>query len=282
MIIDAHCHAWARWPYQPPVPDPATRGSMDMLVFEMDQAGVDRAVIICAGIDHNPENNDYVAAHAARHGGRIIPFADVDSRWSATHQTPGAAARLARTAERLKLVGFTHYHHEAADAGWLVSEEGLAFARVAADMNLILSLACGPSQMPVVRDLARRFPGLPILIHHLGRVRGDFPEGPAQLAELVAAAAEPNIIVKFSGFGHGVAKPWDYPYPSMIAVARALHAAYGAERMCWGSDYPVVRRAMTYRQSLEIVRDHCDFLSTADKAMVLGGTMARLLAARGA
>ena len=40
MIVDAHCHAWATWPYQPPVPDPESRGRIEQLLFEMDQNGV--------------------------------------------------------------------------------------------------------------------------------------------------------------------------------------------------------------------------------------------------
>jgi hypothetical protein len=34
---------------------------------------------------------------------------------------------------------------------------------------------------------------------------------------------------------------------------------------------------MTYRQSLEVVRSHCPFLSPDDLAAVLGGTLAELL-----
>ena len=29
MIIDAHCHAWRKWPYRPPVPDENSRGSCE-------------------------------------------------------------------------------------------------------------------------------------------------------------------------------------------------------------------------------------------------------------
>ena len=61
MIVDSHCHAWRYWPYQPPVPDPTSRGMVEQLLFEMDRNGVDRAVVVCARIDHNPDNNDYVA-----------------------------------------------------------------------------------------------------------------------------------------------------------------------------------------------------------------------------
>ena len=98
-VIDAHCHAWEVWPYQPSVPDPESRGRIEQLLFEMDQNGVDRAAVICAGIDHNPHNNDYIAAQAQRWPDRLVQFADIDSKWLATHHTPGAAGRLIAAAD---------------------------------------------------------------------------------------------------------------------------------------------------------------------------------------
>lgn len=273
MIIDSHCHAWTHWPYQPPVPDPTSRGTLDQLVFEMDQNGVDRAVIICAAIDHNPNNTDDVVAAAERHGARIVPFADIDCRWSATHHSPGAAQRLRDATARWKLRGFTHYLHEDRAADWLLGEDGRAFFGAAAELGLIASLACSWRQMPVIRKLAQLFPTLPILVHHLARVRER-----GEIDDVLAAAAESNIHIKFSGFGYASAEGWNFPCADMHWIARAIHERFGAARLCWGSDYPVSRRYMTYRQSLEIVRRHCDFIAPADMPAVLGGTMAQLLA----
>jgi predicted TIM-barrel fold metal-dependent hydrolase len=60
-------------------------------------------------------------------------------------------------------------------------------------------------------------------------------------------------------------------------VIRALYEQFGARRMCWGSDYPVVRFFMTYRQSLEAFRTHCTFVPEEDQAWILGGTLESLL-----
>ena len=81
MIIDCHTHAWDRWPYEPKVPDPETRGTIEQLLFEMDRNDVDKAVLVCARIDHNPHNNDYVADCVKRYPDRIVQFADVDCSW---------------------------------------------------------------------------------------------------------------------------------------------------------------------------------------------------------
>jgi L-fuconolactonase len=277
-IIDSHCHAWAHWPYQPSVPDPEHRGCIEQLVHEMDVNGVDGAVIICAQIEHNPQNNAYVARQAPRYSGRIYPFADVDSQWSSTHHQPGAAERLRAAARQWPIKGFTHYLSDEEDGSWLYSEEGTAFFQAAADLGLIASIACRPHHQPAIRRVAERFPSLPILCHHLGLARAD--EGPpyAELKEVLASARLPNVYIKLSGFAYCAHVQWDYPYSDAQWVVRAEYEHYGPYRMCWGSDYPVVRFYMTYRQALEAFRTHCTFVPDQDKEWILGRTLERLLA----
>jgi L-fuconolactonase len=275
MIVDAHCHAWAQWPYEPPVPDPESRGRVEQLLFEMDQNGVDRAVVICAGLERNRDNNRYIHEAVKRIPGRLIQFADVDSRWLPTHHARGAAARLREAVEAFGLVGFTHYLREDDDGSWLLSEEGDAFLRVAAEKNLIVSLACVPEQMPTVIRVAQRYP-FPILCHHMARVRGDHLRG-SGLDRILAAARHPTIFIKMSGFGYAAAKSDSFPYLGVGWVTRAIYEFFGPERLCWGSDYPVVRRHMTYAQSLEVARRHFSFMPEGELAMLLGGTMRRLL-----
>lgn len=274
MIIDSHCHAWARWPYDPPVPDPESRGRAEQLLWEMEQAGVSQAVLICAGLRDNTDNNDYAARAARASSGRLTAFADVDLRWSQTHHQPGAPARFRAVLDRFAPLGVTHYLNEGEDAGWLSGEEGEACLGLLAERGVILSLACGAQQVPAIAEVAARHPDLTILLHHLGRPRaGDA----SALAAILTAAKATNVRVKVSGFAYGAADGWDFPYPAMQQVLRALCDGFGADRLCWGSDYPVVRRFMTYRQSLEIVRSHCEFLTADERKLILGSTMGGLL-----
>jgi len=277
MIIDAHCHAWPRWPYDPPVPDDEWRGRVEQLLFEMDQCGVGRAVIICALIARNPENNDYVAEQVRRFPDRLVQFPDIDSRWTATYHTPDAARRLEHLLGGLPVRGISHYLKEDDDAAWLTSDEGLAFFRLVADRGLIVSLAVRPHQQPAVRALAERFPSMPILCNHFSRI--DAKDGPAGagLREVLASARLPNIHLKISGVGYAAHVGWEYPYSDVLWIIRALYEHFGPHRMIWGSDYPVVRRYMTYRQSLEVFRTHCTFVPAADKERILGDNMRRLL-----
>jgi len=279
VIIDSHCHVWERWPYQPPVPDPDSRARAEQLLLEMDQHGVARAVLVAAAIGGNDANNAYVAATAAAHPGRFVPFADIDSRWSPTHHTEGAAARLALAADRFALAGFTHYLDEADPGDWLLSEEGRRFFGLAQARRLIASLSVTPAQMPAVAALAEAFPRLAIVGHHLGFLGPRFAavaDGPRWVIE---AARHRNLHIKISGFGTVAAAGEDYPYPGLAWIVRALRDAYGPWRLFWGSDYPVSRRHMTYRQTLDMARRHSG-LADADVEIVLGPALERLLSAR--
>ena len=275
MIVDSHSHAWPRWPYQPPVPDDG-RGAVEQLLWEMDQNGVDRAVLVCARIDRNPDNNEYVADAVARHPERLHQFADADCRWSPDYHKPGAADRLRALADRLPVAGITHYVEPEND-GWLRTGEAARFFRVAAERKLIVSLAASPAWQDDIRAIAREFPNVPLLCHHLAGI-GNWASGPEDgLRQVVPSAALPNIFVKISGFYYGSERPWEYPHSGAIWVVRALYEAFGPHRLCWGSDYPVLRRALTYRQAIEGFRTHCQFVAPADRDAILGGTLDRLL-----
>ena len=281
MIIDSHCHAWIYWPYDPPVPDPEQRGRVEQLLHEMDLNGVDQALIVCAQIDHNPKNNAYIADMVAQHPDRLYQVADVDCSWSPTYHQPGAADRLRQAAAQWPLKGFTHYLRGDDDGAWLYSDEGLAFFEVAAQKKLIASIACRPAQQPALRKVAERFPSVPILCHHLAGTKANEPPPQPNLKEVLASASLPNIYIKLSGFAYCSSVDWDYPYSDTHWVVRTLYEHFGPYRMCWGSDYPVVRRFMTYRHALEAFRTHCTFVPPADQAWILGKTLHGLLTAAG-
>lgn len=278
MIFDAHTHVWETWPYDPPEPDPNSRAHAEQLLYEMDGAGVERAIVICARIGENPHNVDYAFEAAMRHSGRLVVFPDLECRWSAEYRTPGARHRLAQALARWDFTGFTVYLDEAEDGERLTGEESDAFFALASERRLLLSLSVVPHQMPAVIALAGRFPNLTILLHHFGfvgpRTAATTPNG----LELVLAAARcPNVHIKFSGMGNVAAPEQEYPYPELRHIPAQLTAAFGTRRMLWGSDYPVSRRHMTYRQTLSQVSGSGLF-SGDEHDLVLGGNLARLLA----
>ncbi len=277
MIIDSHCHAWTRWPYQPPVPDEEHRGKIEQLINEMDLNGVAQAVVVCAQIDHNPENNAYIARQALQFSPRLHQLVDLDSEWSSTYHQSGASERLTNMMARWPIKGFTHYLAANDDGAWLYSEDGQKLFQVATKHNLIASISCQPHQQPAIRRVAQMFPSVPILCHHMGWVKAEEGAPSTGLKQILESARLPNIYMKVSGFAYATKTNWDFPYQDTHEIVRTEYEHFGPHRLCWGSDYPVVRFFMTYRQSLEAFRHHCSFVSEADKEWILGGTLAKLL-----
>ncbi|MGW3956504.1 amidohydrolase family protein [Streptomyces sp. NPDC004752] len=268
MIVDSHCHAWQVWPYQPPVPDPRHRGSVDGLLYEMDAVGIERAVIVCAGIGDNADNNDYVARAVARHRDRLDFVFDVDSVWSPLHHTPGAAKRLRDLAERYPdAVGFTHYA-DRRYGGWFATDDGGEFFATAAELGLVTSISAAADSLADLCAIAAAQPRLPIVLHHMGW----FAE------EVLACAAQPSIHLKWSGFHYATPHPWDFPHQAARPQTARLLEAFGADRLMWGSDHPASIGRTTYRQSLEMARTYTPPMDDDSRSKILGRTAARVFA----
>lgn len=277
MIIDAHTHAWESWPYDPNVPDSESRGKVEQMIYEMDQNNVDIAVVICASIGDNDDNNDYVAECVRKYPSRLIQFADVDCPWTKTYHTKGAGERLLQTAIKYSLKGYTHYLREDDNGSWFFSEEGKRFLKVTEDLGLIVSMAVYPHQQPFLRELAKQFPNIIFLCHHMGFAQAKESYPFPKLKEILTSANLPNIYIKISGFAYVSSIAWEYPYADTEWIIKALYEYFGPDRLCWGSDYPVVQSYMTYKQSLEMIKSHCRFIPYEHKAKILGENMYRLL-----
>ena len=75
---------------------------------------------------------------------------------------------------------------------------------------------------------------------------------------------------------------WEYPFAEARPVIRQYYERLGADKLVWGSDLPNVERFCTYRQSLDYLRAHCDFIPDADMAKICGGNLERLFSTRAA
>ncbi|WP_309084606.1 amidohydrolase family protein [Chelativorans sp.] len=278
IMVDGHVHAWHRWPW-PGASSPESQGRAEQLVKEMDQAGIARAVVICARLNGNDDNNAYVAAEAEKYPGRLIPFADIDSRWTPEHRMPGAGARLRVAVERFRVAGFTHYLDEDEDAEWLADAVGTELFATAAELGLIASIAAMSRHLTALLSVAERYASLPVLLHHMGGIRIGAQNAETGLFAVLAAARLPNIFLKISGFAH-TDPSGAFPYADQEWLAREFYSAFGPERLIWGSDFPVVTRAMSYPQALEVVQQHYRFLSEAERGLLFGGNLQRLFADR--
>jgi len=65
--------------------------------------------------------------------------------------------------------------------------------------------------------------------------------------------------------------------PQMRSTLKLLAERLGAEQLLWGTDIPMLLRHYTYRQSIDSFHMYCDFLSTKEMDLILGGNMARIM-----
>ena len=121
-----------------------------------------------------------------------------------------------------------------------------------------------------VEPMAAMFPGVNILLDHLGGL----PLDPGQQEPLIKAtmrlARYPNVYVKLSNLQGKSNEP--YPFHDTFDLAHRIYDAYGPERLMWGTDFPGVMVKCGYSNAVELVRTHLPFLDESDKEWILHKT----------
>ena len=142
-----------------------------------------------------------------------------------------------------------------------------------------------PGPEPYLAELAAfsrwldRYGDVPVMYPHGLSLSRFMRDGVISIPEVVwEPLAAPNVMVEilipiFQG------AIWEYPYVEARPVIREYYERLGPDRLCWGSDMPNVERHCTYKQSLDYLRNHCDFIPPDDMAKICGGNVARLFGA---
>jgi predicted TIM-barrel fold metal-dependent hydrolase len=119
-----------------------------------------------------------------------------------------------------------------------------------------LVVATLPAGLDPLHDLLRSFPDVPVALDHCGF---------APPVDVLPLAAHDNLHLKVTA--HVLQ---DDPH-----AVETLTAGFGAGRCAWGSDFPQVDDC-DYGDLVALGRAACAGLTTADRALVLGGTAASL------
>ena len=101
-------------------------------------------------------------------------------------------------------------------------------------------------------EVARAFPGIPMVVNHTGLPLDRSEEGLAIWRKGLAALAEcPNVVIKISELGlkHG---KWDVP--SNIGVVREAAAIFGPDRILFASNLPVASLSTTFGGIVDVMR----------------------------
>jgi L-fucono-1,5-lactonase len=237
VIVDAHHHLWNL--EREALPWMTSGHEVIRRTFEpadleplLELSGVSQTVLVQAACSDS--ETDFMFEHAARRAwiGGVIAWIDLLS--------PGRAReRLDELVQQPKLRGIRHLIHDEPDAHWILREEVLESVALLEQRHLLLELPCVyPRHLGDVPELAARFPGLTIVIDHLGKPPLGSDEMPGWAAALRAAAGHPNVAAKISGLNTALdASDWDAG-DLREAVEVAL-GAFGPDRLMCGSDWPV-------------------------------------------
>jgi L-fuconolactonase len=126
-------------------------------------------------------------------------------------------------------------------------------------------------QLPELRAMLERFPEVSVALDHCGfpDLRGGPPYAKAE--DLFGLAALPNVSLKVSGhlLKHAEAAG------DHRDLVDQLSAAFGADRLLWGSDYPQTHDR-SYAALVELGRGACSRLPLADQYAFLGENALRL------
>jgi predicted TIM-barrel fold metal-dependent hydrolase len=230
---------------------------------DLDAAGVERGVIVQAV---GPYGNDNRYAHevVAASGGRFALVVAIDT----DGDDPAAElAALVASGEpaAVRVAAF------AGNAPWLTDGRGAAIWDAAAERGTNLVVACLARHVPGVAELVRRRPDVVVALDHCAfpNLEGGPPyEHAAQLFELAELAA---VHVKVTTIGLRDAERAGGPR----AFVAALVDAFGADRVCWGSDHPQTFE-LAYAEMVQLALDATGGLDADARAAVLDTTARRI------
>ena len=265
LIVDSQVHIWQN--HVPAVPSHRQIPSYtaDDLLEEMDEAGVDAAVI------HPPSwdpGADQLALEAARqHPNRLsilgkIPLDRLESHslidgWK---QQPGMLG--------LRFV-FLQRHQQSWPVDGTVDWLWPAAERAGLPVALLV-----PNFLAAVGQVAERHPGLKLIVDHLGRPSGKTDDTAFEnLSELLALAKHPNVAVKASGAPSYSTDP--YPFRNIHGYLQQIYDAFGPDRMFWGTD--ITRMPCSWRQCVTMFTEELAWLPEEDKELVMGRALCNWL-----
>ncbi|MGB6836251.1 MAG: amidohydrolase family protein [Dehalococcoidia bacterium] len=299
MIVDVHCHIWERSMVTGDMEkmlhsvnahfgfqdlENIFDGSGERLLADMDEAGIDKSVIVALDPEFTyraemafPAYNDYVGKLIREHRDRLIGFTGIDPR-----RGKAAISELERCMEGMGFRGVKMWPL----TGFYPDDEAFyPFYQRAEQLGAVVLCHTGmgppPTYLkfnrPVYLDkVAVDFPGIKIIMAHVGQ---------PWVEEAVGVAYKnPNVYVDISGWQLSFKKV-PLTLSQCLASAKAVHGSVG--KILFGSDWPLMTEVMSQKEWVETIRslEHppplqvmgLPEITEEDKKMILGGNAAGVL-----
>lgn len=238
MIVDSHAHAG----YSDALKNSwDTFEDINVSLRRMDQAGIDKSVILPIGDDNFELHNRQTADIVARHADRLIGYAKVSQKYDA-----GRVEKLLREAfEQLGLRGLKLHGHPNREIMEVMNHY----------RKPVLADVFG--EVYGMRYVAEQYPDVPVIIAHMGKFIGF--DGTMRQTVLWLVKEYPNLYFDTSSV-------CDHEWLERTVAQGLTH------KMIFGSDGPELHCGV------ELARVRMLNLPKDQETMVLGGTILKLLA----
>ena len=270
--VDAHHHLWdlqvRDQPWTTELPMLRRSFGVDELAPQLAAHNITATVVVqtVPVPDETPEllrlaADDRIVAGVV--GWVDLTAADVADRIVELQDGPGGSA----------LVGIRHQVQAEGDPRWLCRPDvrrGLA-AVGATGLSYDLVITC--AQLPAAVETAAALPELRFVLDHAGKPRIRTRELDPWQADIAQLARCSNTCVKLSGLVTE-ADHQSWTVSDLEPFADVLFDRFGADRVMFGSDWPVCLLAADYGRVIDAAEQLTAQLSADERAAVFGGTAA--------
>ena len=114
-----------------------------------------------------------------------------------------------------------------------------------------------PHQMPMLEDMAGRFPGVKVVVDHLGEPDLQRPDPWTDFRKMFRLKKFPQVWISAS-------EPYEislegFPYRDTWPFFKAVYQEFGGKQLIWGTGYPRPRWELPMEKELAFVDSALDF-----------------------
>ena len=196
--------------------------------------------------------------------------------WAPLDDPAAARLALARFRHHPKFRGVRHLLHLEHDPNWILRSAVRKNLRLLAEYGLSFDFsAVYPNHLQHVPTIAQALPELTIIIDHLVAPPIKAHEMGAWADQLAAAARCPNVYAKLSGLVTS-ADHQQWSVADLVPYVDYALEQFGADRLMFGSDWPVCTLAADYAMTHAALRQALSPRTEAEREAIFGGTAARV------
>ncbi|NQX11216.1 amidohydrolase family protein [Microbacteriaceae bacterium VKM Ac-2855] len=250
MTIDAHVHVWnpavAEYPWLTSGLAPLDRR---IGLDEFDAEGIEVSGIVLVQASDNVSDTEVMRAQALRDPRVVAVVA-----WVPLDRPTEVAVMLEGYREDPLIVGVRNLV-QLRPPGWLLEPRQSESLDLLQQAGLTLDFVTeGPDALAEVVAIGDAHPDLRIVIDHLGKppVGGTASERASWRSKLADSAGNPLVFAKLSGLVPPSAAPGPITESVRPFIDDALELL-GAERLMFGSDWPLVDRAGGYARAHDAI-----------------------------